>query len=86
MEKKLGLYIHIPFCEHKCDYCDFYSLTKFDDYVRFVDAMLLQMDDYAAQTKDYIVDTVFIGGGRLRECLKSLTAYTETLTSRPTLK
>ena len=63
MEKKLGLYIHIPFCEHKCDYCDFYSLTKFDDYVRFVDAMLLQMEDYAAQTKDYIVDTVFIGGG-----------------------
>lgn len=63
MEKRLGLYIHIPFCEHKCDYCDFYSLTKFDDYVRFVDTMLLQMEDYAAQTKDYIVDTVFIGGG-----------------------
>ena len=63
MEKKLGLYIHIPFCEHKCDYCDFYSLTKFEDYVRFVDAMLLQMEDYAAQTKDYIVDTIFIGGG-----------------------
>lgn len=63
MEKKLGLYIHIPFCEHKCDYCDFYSLTKFEDYVRFVDAMLLQMEDYSAQTKDYIVDTIFIGGG-----------------------
>ena len=23
----LGLYIHIPFCAHKCDYCDFYSLA-----------------------------------------------------------
>lgn len=63
MEKKLGLYIHIPFCEHKCDYCDFYSLTKFNDYVRFTDSMLLQMEDFSEQTKEYTVDTIFIGGG-----------------------
>lgn len=63
MEKKLGLYIHIPFCEHKCDYCDFYSLTNFDDYVRFTDTILLQMEDYAEMASEYVVDTIFIGGG-----------------------
>ncbi|MFQ8761421.1 MAG: hypothetical protein ACLSAF_20225 [Intestinimonas sp.] len=27
MSKQLGLYIHIPFCKSKCDYCDFYSFA-----------------------------------------------------------
>lgn len=63
MEKKLGLYIHIPFCEHKCDYCDFYSVTKFDDYVRYTDSLLLQMEDFSEKASDYIVNTIYIGGG-----------------------
>ncbi len=63
MEKKLGLYIHIPFCEHKCDYCDFYSVTKFNDYVRYTDSLLLQMEDFSEKTSDYVVDTIYIGGG-----------------------
>ena len=28
MGRQLGLYIHIPFCKSKCDYCDFYSLPE----------------------------------------------------------
>ena len=36
MGKQLGLYIHIPFCRSKCDYCDFYSLSSRSD----------RMDDY----------------------------------------
>ena len=63
MEKKLGLYIHIPFCEHKCDYCDFYSITKFQDHVRFTDTILLQMEDYAEKAAEYEIDTIYIGGG-----------------------
>ena len=63
MEKTIGLYIHIPFCEHKCDYCDFYSLTGFDDYVRYTDSVILQMEDYSKQVSDYVVDTIYIGGG-----------------------
>ncbi len=63
MEKNLGLYIHIPFCEHKCDYCDFYSVTKFDDYVRYTDSLLLQMEDWAEKTAEYVVNTIYIGGG-----------------------
>ena len=61
--KKLGLYIHIPFCERKCDYCDFYSITDFVDYVRFTDSILLQMEDYSKLTADYEIDSIYIGGG-----------------------
>ncbi|HFE64623.1 MAG TPA: coproporphyrinogen III oxidase family protein, partial [Caldithrix sp.] len=35
-----GLYIHIPFCEKKCGYCDFYSLTALHYRSEFVDALL----------------------------------------------
>ena len=38
MAEKLGIYIHIPFCKAKCDYCDFYSLPEragtMDDYLK----------------------------------------------------
>jgi len=65
MKKPLGLYIHVPFCNAKCAYCDFYSIPAADDDLkaRYVDALLLQMEDYAAACRGYQVDTVFIGGG-----------------------
>lgn len=65
LKKNLGIYIHIPFCQSKCAYCDFYSLSGADEELmqRYVDAVLLQMEDYSAAAEDYIVDTVFIGGG-----------------------
>src|SRR6476661_8961189 len=50
-----GLYVHIPFCFHKCHYCDFYSITRQDDarMTRFVDLLLREADlwaqNYAAQ-------------------------------------
>lgn len=55
-----GLYIHIPFCIKKCNYCDFVSFTEkdalFDEYI---DALLLEAKEY--ETLSF--DTVFIGGG-----------------------
>ncbi len=64
-KNKLGLYIHIPFCHSKCAYCDFYSQSNAGDALmqRYVDALLLQMEDYSAAAASYTVDTVFIGGG-----------------------
>ena len=61
--KNLGLYLHMPFCRRKCPYCDFYSLTDFGDHRRYVDAMLLQMEDYSAAAAPYTVDSIYIGGG-----------------------
>lgn len=62
--KPLGLYIHVPFCKHKCIYCDFYSLAgqeaRMDDYTAAVCAHLTETAPFAA---GHMVDTVYIGGG-----------------------
>ncbi|MDD6265730.1 MAG: radical SAM family heme chaperone HemW [Clostridia bacterium] len=59
----LGLYVHVPFCANKCPYCDFYSRTDSREYGRYVDSLLLQMEDYSDAASNYTVDTVYIGGG-----------------------
>ncbi|BDF69743.1 coproporphyrinogen III oxidase [Oscillospiraceae bacterium] len=78
MSEKLGVYIHIPFCHSKCDYCDFYSLAgregRMDDYQK---ALLAHIKETAPLTRGYQVDSVYFGGGtpsfygdkRLRELL-----------------
>lgn len=62
--KKLGLYIHIPFCVKKCDYCDFLSApaTKQVQMV-YMDTLQKEIKEKAGEYKDWCVDTVFIGGG-----------------------
>jgi putative oxygen-independent coproporphyrinogen III oxidase len=64
LSDKLGLYIHIPFCRSKCDYCDFYSLAgrenRMDDYQK---ALLAHMKETGPLTRGYQVDTVYFGGG-----------------------
>ena len=64
-KNRLGLYLHIPFCRAKCAYCDFYSFVPKDEALmaRYVDALILHMQSYRAGAKDYLPDTVFIGGG-----------------------
>lgn len=63
MDNKLGLYIHIPFCVSKCAYCDFYSITDAKKHQRYVDSLILHMEDYSKSLENYTFDTVFIGGG-----------------------
>ncbi len=59
-----GLYIHIPFCKRKCNYCDFYSVTADPDRIRrYADAVISDMDRQAENYRDYRIDTLFVGGG-----------------------
>ena len=64
-KKPLGLYVHIPFCRSKCDYCDFCSIVPNSNSVieHYTDALILQMEDYSARLRPYLIDTVYIGGG-----------------------
>jgi len=62
-EKKLGLYLHIPFCRSKCAYCDFYSVTDCGNIDRYAEALALHLEDYAKGLQNREVDTVFFGGG-----------------------
>ena len=61
----LGIYVHVPFCRSKCQYCDFYSLaTKeaplFDGYL---DAVCDHIHEAGELAPGYKVDTVYFGGG-----------------------
>ncbi len=64
VEERLGIYIHIPFCRSKCDYCDFYSLAgqeeRMDAYQR---ALLAHLRETAPMVRSFTVDTVYFGGG-----------------------
>lgn len=58
----LGVYIHVPFCVHKCAYCDFYSLVG-RDMSDYSDAVISQIKANKSVFKGKFVDTVYIGGG-----------------------
>lgn len=69
--KKLGLYLHIPFCKSKCAYCDFYSTDKLcangrrasEAMKAYVHALRNHMRIISERTTQHNVDTIFIGGG-----------------------
>ena len=82
MEKKeLELYIHIPFCVKKCDYCDFLSFSADEQTQRsYVAALQKELVFYGAKYKGRRITTIFIGGGTpswLRE--ESMQAVMETV-------
>ncbi len=59
-----ALYIHIPFCTYKCDYCDFYSLAGHQDkFGSYLGALEWQMQQEVGFFGPIAPDTIFIGGG-----------------------
>lgn len=63
-EAGFGLYIHWPFCQAKCPYCDFNShVSASIDQDEWATAYLSELDRVSAETSDRILGTVFFGGG-----------------------
>ena len=59
-----GLYIHIPFCEKKCPYCDFNTYAKLDNlFDAYVDALCVELRAWGERLHHRRVDTIFLGGG-----------------------
>ena len=59
-----GLYIHWPFCQAKCPYCDFNShVSASIDQNRWADAYVSELERYRASTGNRILRSVFFGGG-----------------------
>ena len=78
-KKPLGIYIHIPFCRSKCEYCDFYSLADKDQALvhEYVRTLCRHIQESGALAPDYLVDTIYFGGGtpsmlRSRDLIKIL--------------
>lgn len=62
-----AVYIHIPFCEHICYYCDFNKVFLEGQPVdEYVDLLIKEMELTAAKGPIAPVDTVFVGGERLQ--------------------
>lgn len=65
--KELGIYIHIPFCKHKCYYCDFVSFSNKEEIVeKYIKAVKKEIKKYLENKdfmKNYDVTTIYIGGG-----------------------
>lgn len=61
---KPGIYVHIPFCDTKCPYCDFYSITDERQISQFIKSILTEIRLRAATTECVQnFDTIYFGGG-----------------------
>lgn len=63
-QNKLEIYIHIPFCVKKCAYCDFLSAPSDNGTMEsYVKALVKEIKLSKEKMEDYLIDTIFIGGG-----------------------
>ena len=71
--KEVGIYVHIPFCKHKCYYCDFISFADknslIEEYIKWLKYEIKEVGqgnrlDYENKLDDLVlVKTIYIGGG-----------------------
>ncbi|HIF59077.1 MAG TPA: coproporphyrinogen III oxidase [Rhodospirillales bacterium] len=60
----MGIYIHWPFCEKKCPYCDFNSHVRDNiNHLKWLKAYLNELRYYASETSERVISSVFFGGG-----------------------
>ena len=60
--KRLGLYIHIPFCDRICNYCDFTAFQGANSKIKeYVEALKKEIE--LKGNKNFLIDSIFIGGG-----------------------
>ena len=62
--RELAIYVHIPFCDHKCIYCDFYSIITSDNISSFLQSLKKEIKYYAENySSNRIITSIFFGGG-----------------------
>ena len=62
--KKLGIYIHIPFCKRKCHYCDFISFSGKQELIEeYIDLLEKEISNCKVDKENYLVETIYLGGG-----------------------
>ena len=63
-KEPMGLYIHIPFCNKKCDYCDFVSFSMDRKAQQlYLEALFTEIDMVKRKFQDRVFNSIFIGGG-----------------------
>lgn len=81
MPDKLGIYIHVPFCDGgKCAYCDFYSVPTASKLTeQYAEAVCADIVRSAPKALDRVVDTVYFGGGTPSAVPDGITKILETV-------
>ena len=63
-KNKIGIYVHIPFCKKKCDYCDFISYSnKFEIQEEYINKLIEEIEDNRNLLENNKITTIYIGGG-----------------------
>lgn len=62
-KRDIGIYCHVPFCQKKCAYCDFYSGCFYELADRYIEAIIKEASTYASACPKLSVSTVYFGGG-----------------------
>ncbi len=64
MPDNIGLYLHIPFCEKRCAYCDFYSACLTEEMLNtYKTALIREIKKWGGEVKDRPISSVYLGGG-----------------------
>lgn len=64
MKEQVGLYVHIPFCERKCLYCDFISGPETEANKKaYIKALKSEIESFSSYKEEYEVVSIFFGGG-----------------------
>jgi len=58
-----GIYIHIPFCRKKCNYCSFHMSTRLDYIEKMIECEIRELILQRNYLKDDIIETIYFGGG-----------------------
>ena len=58
-----GIYIHVPFCKKKCEYCDFYSVTSLEATDKFAETVEKEIELRSKYLEGTKVETIYFGGG-----------------------
>ena len=62
--KETAIYIHIPFCDHKCIYCDFYSIISYENVASYLTALKQEIAYYSGKYNDEReIISIYFGGG-----------------------
>ena len=62
--KDSAIYLHIPFCDHKCIYCDFYSIITSDNIGNYLGGITKEIINYSQKySTDRIYSSIYFGGG-----------------------
>ena len=83
-DKRLGLYLHIPFCRSRCLYCDFCTFPhpKREELAAYTERIRRDLSERSSACRDYVIDSVYFGGGTPTVlCVEELASILKTVQS-----